>query len=57
MMNATQRVNKLAGSLTAAGVQVGDYVPVLFEKLKWHIVSIFAVSFLRFCLSLSSALA
>ena len=39
-----QRANVLAGRLTAAGVQVGDYVPLLFEKSKWYIVSTFAVS-------------
>ena len=39
-----QRANTLASSLIEAGVQVGDYVPLLFEKSKWYIVSIFAVS-------------
>lgn len=38
------RANTLASELTAAGVQVGDYVPLLFEKSKWYIVSILAVS-------------
>ncbi|KAK0510133.1 hypothetical protein JMJ35_007527 [Cladonia borealis] len=38
-----QRANTLASSLIAAGVQVGDYVPLLFEKSKWYIVSILAV--------------
>ena len=41
-----QRANALARRLTAAGVHVGDYVPLLFEKSKWYIVSIFAVKFL-----------
>ena len=39
-----QRASKLASNLIAAGVQVGDYVPLLFEKSKWYIVSILAVS-------------
>ena len=39
-----QRANTLASSLITAGVQVGDYVPLLFEKSKWYIVSILAVS-------------
>ena len=39
-----ERANTLANNLTAAGVQVGDYVPLLFEKSKWYIVSILAVS-------------
>ena len=43
-----QRANTLARSLISAGVQVGDYVPLLFEKSKWYIVSILAVSFSYF---------
>ena len=39
-----QRAKTLASSLIEAGVQVGDYVPLLFEKSKWYIVSILAVS-------------
>lgn len=39
-----QRANTLTSSLTAAGVQVGDYVPLLFEESKSYIVSILAVS-------------
>lgn len=39
-----RRANMLARSLTIAGVQVGDYVPLLFEKSKWYIVAILAVS-------------
>lgn len=38
-----QRANVLGRSLTVAGVKVGDYVPLLFEKSKWYIVSILAV--------------
>ena len=45
-----QRANTLASSLIAAGVRVGDYVPLLFEKSKWYIVSIFAVSSSNLCL-------
>ena len=45
-----QRANTLASSLAAAGVQVGDYVPLLFEKSKWYIVSILAVSSSSVCL-------
>ena len=45
-----QRANTLASSLIAAGVQVGDYVPLLFEKSKWYIVSILAVSISDVCL-------
>ena len=39
-----QRANTLASSLILAGVQIGDYVPLLFEKSKWYIVSVLAVS-------------
>ena len=39
-----QRANSLANSLITTGVQIGDYVPLLFEKSKWYIVSILAVS-------------
>ena len=45
-----QRANTLASSLIEAGVQVGDYVPLLFEKSKWYIVSILAVSSTNVCL-------
>ena len=45
-----QRANTLASGLIAAGVQVGDYVPLLFEKSKWYIVSILAVSISNACL-------
>ena len=45
-----QRANTLARRLAAAGVQVGDYVPLLFEKSKWYIVSILAVSSSDLCL-------
>ena len=45
-----QRADTLASSLTAAGVQVGDYIPLLFEKSKWYIVSILAVSSSSDCL-------
>ena len=45
-----QRANTLASSLISAGVQVGDYVPLLFEKSKWYIVSILAVSSSDVCL-------
>ena len=45
-----QRADILASSLIAAGVQVGDYVPLLFEKSKWYIVSILAVSISNVCL-------
>ena len=38
-----ERASALAGSLVALGVKPGDYVPLLFEKSKWHIVSIIAV--------------
>ena len=44
-----QRANTLASSLILAGVQIGDYVPLLFEKSKWYIVSILAVSSSRVC--------
>ena len=44
------RANTLMSDLTAAGVQVGDYVPLLFEKSKWYIVSILAVSSFSVCL-------
>ena len=32
-----QRADNLARRLIVAGVEVGDYVPLLFEKLKWYI--------------------
>ena len=41
-----QRASTLARSLVGAGVEPGDYVPLLFEKSKWYIVAIFAVGFL-----------
>ncbi len=45
-----QRANTLTSSLAADGVQVGDYVPLLFEKPKWYIVSILLVSSSNACL-------
>ena len=50
-----QRADTLASSLTAAGVEFGDYVPLLFEILKWYIVSILAVSSSK-CLPLRTVL-
>ena len=38
-----QRAHILAMHIIAAGVKVGDYVSLLFEKSKWYIVSILAV--------------
>ena len=46
----SQRANALASCLVEAGLQVGDYVPLLFEKSKWYIVSILAVSSTDVCL-------
>ena len=38
-----RRATVLAKRLVALGVSVGSYVPLMFEKSKWHIVSLLAV--------------
>ncbi|CAF9906972.1 hypothetical protein IMSHALPRED_005407 [Imshaugia aleurites] len=38
-----RRATVLAEELVARGVSLGSYVPLMFEKSKWHIVSLLAV--------------
>ncbi|TVY91840.1 Nonribosomal peptide synthetase [Lachnellula willkommii] len=38
-----RRASNLAKLLVVKGVHVGDYVPLMFEKSKWHIVSLLAI--------------
>ena len=38
-----RRATVLARKLVSRGVRIGSYVPLMFEKSKWHIVSLLAV--------------
>ena len=38
-----RRASALAGRISALGVGVGYYVPLMFAKSKWHVVSLLAV--------------